>query len=632
VRRHGGQPNRQWDGVLHEWGSDKDATNVSTGTTITVNFSESVDLTASAFTVECPVGTSVAFTGRPTLPAQDTSSVVLTPASALPAGTVCTVKAIAAQITDNDGTADPLAADYAWSFTTQATAACGTAAEKIHDIQGNGATSPVVGQDKTIEGVVVAHYQNTAGGEMDGFFVQEEDTDADADPATSEGIYVYDSANAVAVGDKVRVAGTVAEYIPTDYTLSLTELSPVAAVAVCSSGNTSPTAATVHLPVTLVTDLEAFEGMRVTIPEALTVADNYTLGRYGEVLLAQGGPIYQFTHLNAPSTAGNATYLAGVAKRSILLDDANTSQNRDPITYPAPGLSAANTLRAGDTLPSGISGVLDQEYATDLNAVFSRPPLAPTFEDNATGERFSVVVNHFKSKGCSGATGLDLDQGDGQGCWKAKRDAQATQLLGFINDTVIPDSNYDADVLIVGDLNSYAQEDPITTLKADGYTDLVNKYLGSAGYSYTFDGQLGYLDHALASGSLADQIVGAAEWHINADEPVSLDYNTEFKSAGQVTSLYAADRYRASDHDPVIVDLNLTVNNDLGDLPASYGAAWHTYSELQLGDTWDAGHATAGSGLQRRRRADAGCALERGIRRLGRHHRGRRRRLRHRLD
>jgi hypothetical protein len=48
-----------------------------------------------------------------------------------------------------------------------------------------------------------------------------------------------------------------------------------------------------------------------------------------------------------------------------------------------------------------------------------------------------------------------------------------------------------------------------------------------------------------------------SEWHINADEPSVLDYNTNFKSAGQITSLYTADAYRTSDHDPVIVGLNL---------------------------------------------------------------------------
>ena len=87
---------------------------------------------------------------------------------------------------------------------------------------------------------------------------------------------------------------------------------------------------------------------------------------------------------------------------------------------------------------------------------------------------------------------------------------------------------------------------------------MVNKYRGAEGYSYLFDGQVGYLDHALASTSLTTQVTGAGEWHINADEPISLDYNTDFKSAGQIGSLYAADPYRATDHDPTIIGLDLT--------------------------------------------------------------------------
>jgi len=105
---------------------------------------------------------------------------------------------------------------------------------------------------------------------------------------------------------------------------------------------------------------------------------------------------------------------------------------------------------------------------TNTDATFSRPPLAQTFQDNSTGEKFSVVVNHFKSKGCGDASGADLDQGDGQGCYSAKRVAQATLLLSFISRTVIPNSGDDPDVLIVGDLNAYAKEDPITTLEGGG--------------------------------------------------------------------------------------------------------------------------------------------------------------------
>ncbi|MGO8609330.1 hypothetical protein ACC848_40925, partial [Rhizobium johnstonii] len=87
--------------------------------------------------------------------------------------------------------------------------------------------------------------------------------------------------------------------------------------------------------------------------------------------------------------------------------------------------------------------------------------------------------------------------------------------------------------------------DPIALLTAAGYTDLGRQFGGDDAYSYGFDGQWGYLDYALSSASLTPQVTGAAEWHINADEPSVLDYNTDFKSAGQVASLYAPDDRRA---------------------------------------------------------------------------------------
>lgn len=70
-----------------------------------------------------------------------------------------------------------------------------------------------------------------------------------------------------------------------------------------------------------------------------------------------------------------------------------------------------------------------------------------------------------------------------------------------------------------------------------------------------FQGESGYLDHALANIALHPQINAVTEWHINADEPVALDYNTEFKSPEQVLSFYAPDAFRAADHDPVVVQM-----------------------------------------------------------------------------
>jgi len=53
------------------------------------------------------------------------------------------------------------------------------------------------------------------------------------------------------------------------------------------------------------------------------------------------------------------------------------------------------------------------------------------------------------------------------------------------------------------------------------------------------------------------KVTGVAEWHINADEPRSLDYNEEYKSASQISSLYDPSSSRSSDHDPVIIGLNM---------------------------------------------------------------------------
>ena len=190
----------------------------------------------------------------------------------------------------------------------------------------------------------------------------------------------------------------------------------------------------------------------------------------------------------------------------------------------------------------------------------NRPALAQTFARNLDGAQLIVVVNHLKSKGSScddnlSPVGPDLDLGDGQGNCNLTRTAATTQLAAWLatdpTDTGEPDS------LIVGDLNAYAMEDPVTALKNAGFTDLLASTLGSAAYSYVFDGQWGYLDHALASASLADQVSGVAEWHINTDEPSVLDYNTNFKSASQVTNLFGADPFRASDHDPVVIGLQL---------------------------------------------------------------------------
>jgi len=186
----------------------------------------------------------------------------------------------------------------------------------------------------------------------------------------------------------------------------------------------------------------------------------------------------------------------------------------------------------------------------------NRAALAQTFTETASGESFTAVVNHFKSKGSSGLTDTnnpDFDQLDGQGFWSDTRADAATALVNWLNTD--PTNSGDSDVLILGDLNAYAQEDAITNLENSGYTDLAQQFLGSNAYSFVFDGQTGTLDYALANSSLLSQVTGTTEWHVNADETDAIDYNTDF---GRNTGIFDGSvPFRNSDHDPIIVGLNL---------------------------------------------------------------------------
>ena len=181
----------------------------------------------------------------------------------------------------------------------------------------------------------------------------------------------------------------------------------------------------------------------------------------------------------------------------------------------------------------------------------NRPAIAQRFSLVENGEMFVISVNHLKSKGSSCGQGDD-DATTGQGNCNLTRTRAAEALSAFLTAQFA-----DTPTLIIGDLNAYAKEDPITALEMAGYTNLVNAFNGTEAYTYTFSGELGYLDHALANQSALEKTVDVALWHINADEPVSLDYNTEFKSNDKIITYYAANAYRMSDHDPVLISLQL---------------------------------------------------------------------------
>lgn len=112
-------------------------------------------------------------------------------------------------------------------------------------------------------------------------------------------------------------------------------------------------------------------------------------------------------------------------------------------------------------------------------------------------------------------------------------------------------------MLLIGDLNSYAKEDPLRALESRGYTNLVARFVGNAGYTYVFHGEAGNLDHALATPPLAARVKAVHTWHINADEPIALQAVPDYKTPAQQAAYYAPDAYRSSDHDPVVIDVAL---------------------------------------------------------------------------
>jgi predicted extracellular nuclease/Ca2+-binding RTX toxin-like protein len=251
----------------------------------------------------------------------------------------------------------------------------------------------------------------------------------------------------------------------------------------------------------------------------------------------------------------NNGYGSGSAIQA-LVNSLNTAVGAGTYDFVNPGLSAlgSDDIAVGFIYKPGQVDLIGAAATKSDGAFanFNRQPLVQTFAEKATGEKLTVAVNHFKSKGSSTGFTQDNDQGDGQGNSNFTRTQAAQELSSWL--VTDPTNSNDPDFLIIGDLNAYAQEDPIATFKNAGYTNLIDQFNNSDAYSFIYDGQLGYLDHALGNESLTSQVTGVGEWHINADEPNVFDYNET-----NIASLYQANPFRSSDHDPVILGLNLNV-------------------------------------------------------------------------
>lgn len=218
----------------------------------------------------------------------------------------------------------------------------------------------------------------------------------------------------------------------------------------------------------------------------------------------------------------------------------NTGRN---FTYVNDGGSASGTYTK-----SGFVYCLDllEPYGKlrENNTGVTNRKKTQAFIEKATGEKFLFSVNHFKAKSGNGS-GDNADKGDGQGTYNGDRVREARSLLSYYEN----DSYYygDDDILIMGDLNAYAMEDPITTLREGGMIDLHRAFHADSSYSYVYRGYAGYLDHALCNSTLYPQVTGMVAYHINSDESDSYTYD---KSNDQTM-------FRSSDHDPVLVGLKL---------------------------------------------------------------------------
>lgn len=240
-------------------------------------------------------------------------------------------------------------------------------------------------------------------------------------------------------------------------------------------------------------------------------------------------------------------------------------------------IAVAFIYNAATTSLAGAHAILDSSVDPRFLDSKNRPALAQTFEEIATGGKITIAVNHFKSKGSSCNDVGDPNLNDGSGnCNGTRTDAAAALVDWLATD---PTNSGDTDFLILGDLNSYKSETPISAILAgaddtpgtgDDYTDLLAHFVGANAYGYVFNGQLGYLDYALANADLLTQVTGATSWNINADEINLFDYNDGVQDPGEASfhresnalPIYEPNMFRASDHDPVLVGLNLVTANN----------------------------------------------------------------------
>ena len=276
-------------------------------------------------------------------------------------------------------------------------------------------------------------------------------------------------------------------------------------------------------------------------------------------IIATGADVVGLLEIENDATASVEHLVAGL----------NTVAGSGTYTYIDTGTIGDDAIKVAliykptSVTSAGEFTILDSLVDSRFIDTKNRPILIQTFEEAGGSERFTVAIGHLKSKGSACDDVGDPNRNDGQANCSGTRTKAVIALIDYL--ATDPTDSGDRDVLILGDLNAYANEDPITTLEAAGFSDLAEDFVGADAYSYVFDGQRGYLDYALASSTLLPQVTGFTDWHINSDEVPVFDYNDDIRDPGEATferesnalTTYASDAFRSSDHDPAIIGLDL---------------------------------------------------------------------------
>ena len=243
---------------------------------------------------------------------------------------------------------------------------------------------------------MVGDFQGSGG--LGGFFIQEEDDRADADPNTSEGMFVA-SEDPVDAGDVVRVEGTVSE------SFGRTQLGAVTDLAVCPGGGVGQRDP-VTLPLGSPGEWEPREGMLVTIPQSLSIGDSSNFDRFNETVLTVGRQ-YQPTAVYEPGSPAAAALAEAHQLGRLTLDDGRNAQNPDPALHPDGGIfDLGNRFRDGDTV-ANVTGVLDFAFGSyriqptasaDYSVANPRPDGPDDVGGNLTVGSFNVL-NYFTTLG-----------------------------------------------------------------------------------------------------------------------------------------------------------------------------------------------------------------------------------------